>query len=542
MHLIDRTLDDFDAIRRSFQWSIPSRLNITQQVCDRHQHNGQQIALYYENGAGETACYSFAQLQRLTNRFANALSGLGVTRGDRVAVILSQRIETLVAHLACFRIGAVTLPMAVLFGPDAIEYRLRDSGAVVAITDSSKYDTLAELQNELPAMRHLIGCHTGDKAKEFWQLVEKSNDNATYATTYADDPACLIYTSGTTGLPKGALIAHRAIIGNLTGFEMSQNFFPQSGDLFWTPADWAWTGGLWDALLPSLNYGVPILAYEDKKFDPERASQLMGRYGVTNAFIPPTALKMLRQVANLKQQYKVRLRAVMSAGEQVGEELLRWGSSALDVVVNEMWGQTEFNYLVGNCSEIMRPKPGSMGKPYPGHLVDVIDEEGRVLPPGEHGELAAWRNDPVMFLGYWNNEQATQDKFTGDWFRTGDIGYRDEDGYLWFFGRKDDVITSSGYRIGPGEIEDSLLKHPAVLQAAVIGKPDELRGNIVKAFIVLAPGQAPSAELSQEIQRTVRERLSAHEYPREIEFIDELPMTTSGKVRRLELRNAELNK
>jgi acetyl-CoA synthetase len=229
----------------------------------------------------------------------------------------------------------------------------------------------------------------------------------------------------------------------------------------------------------------------------------------------------------------------MSAGEQVGEELIHWGREALGLTINEMWGQTEFNYIVGNCSAIMQPKPGSMGKPYPGHRVDVIDEHGNVMPTGEEGELAAWCDDPVMFLGYWNNEAAMREKITNGWFRTGDVGYRDEDGFLWFVGRKDDVITSAGYRIGPGEIEDSLLKHPAVLQAAVIGKPDELRGQIVKAFVVLTDGFAASDALAREIQQSVRERLSAHEYPREVEFIDRLPMTTTGKVRRIDLRARE---
>jgi acetyl-CoA synthetase len=232
----------------------------------------------------------------------------------------------------------------------------------------------------------------------------------------------------------------------------------------------------------------------------------------------------------------------MSAGEQLGEELIHWGEEALDLTINEMWGQTEFNYLVGNCSAIMAPKPGSMGKPYPGHRVDVIGDEGRVLAVGEQGELAAWCDDPVMFLGYWNNQAATKEKITNNWFRTGDIGYRDDDGFLWFVGRKDDVISSAGYRIGPGEIEDSLMKHPAVLQTAVIGKPDELRGEIVKAYIVLARGFKADDDLGKEIQMSVRERLSAHEYPREVEFIDELPMTTTGKVRRMDLRQRDIDK
>jgi len=540
--LIDPNQSDFDAICANFRWEIPEKLNIAHQVCERHQSNPDHIAVFYENAEGKQLAYSFGHLKKLSDQFANVLAAQGIQRGDRIAIVLSQRIETVIAHLAIFKLGAISLPLAILFGPEALEYRLRDSSARIVITDGNKYPTICELQPELEHLSLVIGCHTGDPDFEFWHLLEQASSQFDMVQTSADDPACLIYTSGTTGPPKGALIAHRAVIGNFTGFEMSQNFFPKANDLFWTPADWAWTGGLWDGLLPSLNYGVPILAYEGKGFDPERVCHLMDKYKVTNAFIPPTALKMLRSVPDINNNYAIHLRAVMSAGEQVGEELIHWSEDVLGITINEMWGQTEFNYLVGNCSAIMQPKPGSMGKPYPGHRVDIIDDDGEVLDTGDHGELAAWCDDPVMFLGYWNNEAATESKKTANWFRTGDIGYRDEDGFLWFVGRKDDVISSAGYRIGPGEIEDSLLRHPAVLQAAAIGKPDELRGQIVKAFIVLANGQQADDELEKNIQQSVRERLSAHEYPREIEFVDSLPMTTTGKVRRMDLRQREIDK
>jgi acetyl-CoA synthetase len=536
MRLIDDSVTDFDMICRRFNWSIPEYLNIAHQVCERHQQRADQVAIYTENTAGHRASYRFADLKEHSDRLANALRARGVKRGDRVAIVLPQTIETIVAHLAIHKLGAVSLPLAILFGPEALEYRLRDSGACAAIVHASRYDDIRQLQPDLPELQQLIGCHCGEVDDEFWELLRRAAAGFVMVQTRANDPACLIYTSGTTGPPKGALVAHRAVIGNFTGFEMSQNFFPQTGDVFWTPADWAWTGGLWDALLPALNYGLPIVAFEGGGFDPERVCKLMSDYAVTNAFIPPTALKMLRALPELKAGHDLKLRAIMSAGEQVGEELIHWGREAFDLTINEMWGQTEFNYLVGNCSAIMAPKPGSMGKPYPGHRVDVIDDEGNVLSAGEEGELAACCDDPVMFLGYWNNEEATQVKITANWFRTGDVGYRDEDGFLWFVGRKDDVISSAGYRIGPGEIEDSLLGHPAVLQAAVIGKPDELRGQIVKAFVVLGPGYAASPELAREIQLSVRTRLSAHEYPREVEFIEELPMTTTGKVRRIDLR------
>ena len=541
MNLIDQNGQDFDAICGSFRWNIPKALNIAELTCDRHAASD-KTAIYYENGKGESRQISFAQLKALSDRFANALRGLGVQPNDRVAIILPQRVETAVAHLACYKIGAIALPLSILFGRDAVQYRIVDSSAKVAITDASRLDMMEQLRTEEGTLDTVIGCGCGDSKHEFWQLLQKSSDHLDIHRTLADDAALLIYTSGTTGPPKGALIAQRSLLGNLTGFEMSHNFFPQPEDLFWTPADWAWTGGLWDALLPTLYFGKPILAYEGGKFDPEHACHLLGKYQVRNAFIPPTALKMMRQVDNIRQRHKVKLRSVMSAGESVGEELIHWGRESLGLDINEMWGQTEFNYLVGNCSAIMPPKPGSMGKAYPGHQVEIIDSEGEIVPTGEQGELAAKAGDPVMFLGYWKRAEETRRKFNGEWFCTGDVGYRDEHGYLWFVGRTDDVISSAGYRIGPGEIENCLLKHPAVLQAAAIGKPDELRGSIVKVFVVLTEGHTANDDLRADIQNSVRTRLAAYEYPREIEFVDSLPMTTTGKVRRIELRQKELEK
>jgi len=364
-------------------------------------------------------------------------------------------------------------------------------------------------------------------------------DTPSDVVTSANDPALIIDTSGTTGPPKGALVAHRSLLGNLTGFELSQNFYAQTGGLFWTPADWAWTGGLLDALLPAWYYGKPVLGYEGKgAFDPERTYQLMAKYGVRNSFIPPTAMKMLMQVP-AQQIPSLSMQAIMSAGEAVGEQIIQWADETLQVPVNEMWGQTEFNYLVGNCSTILPVKPGSMGRPYPGHRVEPIDEAGNPLPVGEIGELAAFRDDPVMFLGYWGNDEATRAKCVGDWFLTGDLGYRDDDGFIWFVGRKDDVISSAGYRIGPAEIEDCLIKHPTVAQAAVIGVPDDLRGNIIKAYLVVTEGTEPSEALSRDTQASVKNRLAAYEYPREIEYIEQLPLTTMGKVRRNELRELD---
>ena len=541
MRLIEPDQRNFDEIYASVRWEIPTHYNIAYEVCDKHRQRSNDIALFYENDRGDTKSFTFGQIKSLSDRFANALRALGVSRGDRVAIILSQRVETGIAHLAIYKIGAIALPLSILFGRDALEYRLRDSGAKVVITGASHSDMLADMKQQLPDLDVIIGCDDAQGRMGFWPLLEKAKDSLQTVNTGANDPALLIYTSGTTGPPKGALVAHRSLLGNLPGFELSQNFFPREDDVFWTPADWAWTGGLMDGLLPSWYYGRPILAYEGGKFDAERVCHLLEKYEVKNAFIPPTALKMMRQVPNIGSRFKLAFRSIMSAGETLGEEVFRWAEDALRVSVNEMWGQTEFNYLVGNCSEIMPVKPGSMGKPYPGHSIGVIDGEGQPMPIGEPGELAARIDDPVMFLNYWGKEEATREKFIGEWFCTGDVGRWDDDGYLWFVGRKDDVISSAGYRIGPGEIEDCLLKHAAVAQAAVIGSPDELRGSIVKAFIVLAKGYEPTDEVKTDIQVSVRTRLAAYEYPREIEFIKEVPMTTTGKVRRMELRQRDLD-
>ena len=535
--MIDSGESGFDDICRSFTWQIPASFNIAAAVCDRHRDISHRPALLCETASGTKAQYSFADLYRLSNQLANVFLSMGVGPGDRIAILLPQRVETGLCHLAAWKIGAVSLPLSALFGTDALRYRLEDSGAKILVGATEGVQKVQSLRNELPELETIIDCD--DRKSGFWSLLDRAAKSVETANTLADDPAIVIYTSGTTGPPKGAVLAHRCLLGNLTGFEMSQNFFPLDDDLMWTPADWAWTGGLLDGLIPAWFYGCPVLGYDGGRFDPEKACDLMARYRVRNAFIPPTALKMLRQIGDIRDR-GVQLRSVMSAGESLGAQIYEWAEEALGVQINEMWGQTEFNYIVGNCSKIMPVKPGSMGKSYPGHRVEPLDEAGNVLADGQTGELCALRDDPVMFLGYWKRDQATQDKFIGPWWSTGDVGYRDSDGYLWFVGRKDDVISSAGHRIGPGEIEDCMLKHPAVVQAAAVGTPDELRGEIVKAFIVLASSEAPSDALRQSIQDMVRGDLAAYEYPREIEFVSELPMTTTGKVRRIELREREI--
>lgn len=540
MLLLDGANRDFESIREQFRWPAPERYNIGVQICDRHEDRQDTVALYCESAQGDELRVTFGELKRLSNRFANALAALGVERGDRVGIILPQRYETVVAHIAVYKLGAVALPLSILFGPDALDYRLRTSGTSLVVTDTEHVQRIEPLRDGLPDLQTIVCCDKDGPLPRFDDLIERASDSFDPVDTVPDDPALLIFTSGTTGPPKGALNAHRCLLGNLPGFELSQDFFPQAGDLMYTPADWAWTGGLLDALIPALNYGVPVLGFDGGRFDPERCAALMAKYEVRNAFIPPTAMKMLMQVPDIATGHDLKLRSIMSAGEQVGVEVLRFARETLGVQLNEMWGQTEFNYLAGSAESVFETRPGSMGKAYPGHDVAVVDAHGEPVPDGEVGELAARRaRDPVHFLGYWNDEVATEEKVRGPWWLTGDQGYRDTDGYLWYVGRTDDVISSAGHRVGPGEIEDCLLKHPAVAQAAVIGTADPMRGQSIKAYIVLSRDYEASEVLVDDIKDSVRTRLAAHEYPRIVEFIDELPMTTTGKVRRVVLREMD---
>ncbi|MBM3355238.1 MAG: AMP-binding protein [Betaproteobacteria bacterium] len=541
--------DRYDELYRSWRWEVPAHFNLAVACCGRWAADRSRFALYWEDESGATAKYSFWDIQQQANRLSNALAGLGVKRGDRVALILPQRPEMAIAYMAIFQMGAIALPLSHLFGPEALEYRMDFAGASVVFVEPTTIANLWAIRGRLPGLKHVIGVGGARESgvHDYEALVGKGSACFAPADTLANDPALIIYTSGTTGPPKGALEAHRLIIGNLPGFLYSHDFFPQPGDVFWSPADWAWAGGLFDALLPSWYFGIPLLGYRGR-FDAERAYQLLEKYGVRNSFLFPTALKlMMKAVPEPKNRYRLDLRSIMSAGESVGVTVLEWAREHLGVTINEMFGQTEINYVVGNCQAAWPVKPGAIGRPYPGHRVEIIDGEGEPLPRGELGEIAVNRTcngmpDPVHFLEYWNNPQATKDKYIGQWGCTGDQGRMDEDGVIWYQGRSDDVIKSAGYRIGPAEIESCLVKHPAVANAAVIGKDDAARGQIVKALIVLQPGQVASTSLVEEIQAHVRGRLAPYEYPREIEFLDELPMTTTGKVQRKELRKREQQK
>ena len=560
--------DAHAALHAGFRWSVPARFNIGVACAARWAADpalARRVAIAWEHDDGRHGQLSYGALHGQAQRAADVLRRYGVKRGDRVAIVLPQRPETAVAHIAVLLLGAVAVPLSMLFGPEALAFRLNDSGAKMAISDETSIANLRAARAECPGLTTVlaVGDAAGQGDEDWVRALAAARMLIEPADTAADDAAVLIYTSGTTGPPKGALIPHRALLGNLTGFVCSQDWFgAEPGGVFWSPADWAWTGGLMDALLPTLYLGRTIVGYQGR-FGPERAFELMQRHAVTNSFLFPTALKaMMKAVPEPRKRYALKLRTVMSAGEAVGDTVFHWCREKLGVSINEMFGQTEINYVVGNCGSWLDgegqrhagwpARPGSMGRAYPGHRIAVIDNDGNQCPRGTAGDVAVHRldvhghPDPVFFLGYWGNDAATGAKFTGDpsssWCRTGDTAVMDADGYLWYQGRSDDVFKSAGYRIGPSEIENCLVKHPAVANAAVVPKPDAERGAVVKAYVVLASGFSGDAALTEALQAHVRARLAPYEYPKEIEFIDALPMTTTGKVQRRVLRLQEVER
>jgi acetyl-CoA synthetase len=532
-----RDARDFERLAAAFSWDIPEHYNIGVDVCDKWAHEPGRIALIHKPPGGDRVEYTFADIRRLSNQAANLMLSAGISVGDRIAVLLPQMPETAIAHVAIYKIGAVAVPLFSLFGVEALEYRLADSGTRAVVTDLAGAAKLREIRDRLPELR-LVYTIDGVCADTigFHEGISRQSGQYDPVKTRAEDAALIIYTSGTTGSPKGALHAHRVLLGHLPGVELSHDFAPQSGDRFWTPADWAWIGGLYDVLMPAWHHGLPVVSHRFVKFDPEAAFQLIDDFGVRNAFLPPTALKMMRSVANPRARWRLDMRSIASGGESLGRELLDWGQRTFGLSINEFYGQTECNMIVSSCGRIEPARAGRIGKAVPGHRVSIVDAAGHTVPAGVAGNIAVQRPDSVMFLRYWNNDEATAGKFVGDWMLTGDLGEMDAEGSIRFISRDDDIITSGGYRIGPGEVEDCLLGHPAVRLAAVIGVPDELRTEIVKAFIVLHDGIDPGEDLVRELQRHVRSQLSAHEYPRQIDFVASLPMTATGKIIRRALR------
>jgi acetyl-CoA synthetase len=527
---------NYDELYRSFRWDIPARFNIATACCDRHADGSGKLALIYLDEAGATTRTTFDQVAEMSRRFANVLQADGLVRGDRVAVFLSQSLELPVAHMAALRSGLVSIPLFALFGEDALEFRLSNSGAKAIVTDESGWEKLARIRDRLPDLKNIyvIAERPPAGAKAFWPSINAASGEFTTVDTSCDDPGLIIYTSGTTGNPKGALHAHRVVLGHLPNVEMCHDFLPKPGDLMWTPADWAWIGGLINALFAGWYHGVPIVGHRARKFEPQAAMQMMADLNIRNVFLPPTALKLMRQAGVVHDG--VKLRSIFTGGESLGGEMLDWVRATFGIDAHEVFGQTECNLVIGSNAKLFPIRPGSMGKATPGFDVRIVDDKGTELPRGTRGIIGVRQPNPCTMIEYWRNPEGTSKKYAGEFLLTGDLGVQDADGYFWYVSREDDVITTAGYRVGPSEIEDTLLKHPAVAMSAVVGIPDPIRTEQIKAWIVLRPNFSPSADLAREIQEFVKTRLAAHEYPRLVEFTDTLPMTATGKVLRRELR------
>ncbi|MDV6210233.1 AMP-binding protein [Rhodococcus erythropolis] len=530
-----------DLEAENFEWTVPEQFNIAHACVD--VQNPDDLALVVDTG-GHWSRYTFGEVATTSRKFATVLADLGLVSGDCVGVMVPQGIEVLATHLGAFRSGMVTVPLSVKFGSDAVVHRMRDSGAKVLVVDKDCYERVADGIGEIPGIEAVIVVGKTDQPSDstpvrlldFHSLVDSAAESAELAATGPDSHAIIIYTSGTTGNPKGALHGHRILLAHMPGMRTAFDNAPQRGDVFWTPADWAWIGGLFDVLFPALALGCPVVATPDK-FTPSRAVEILSRHKVTGAFIPPTALKQMRSIGvDGTAARGIRLRALGTGGEALGDALQAWVANTLGVAVNEFYGQTEMNLTIGTSRSKWTPVSGSMGRAFPGFDVTLLDPLGEPVAVGQVGEICVKAGNPGQFLGYWNQPSKTDEKVYDGWIHTGDLGRTDEAGNFWYQGRADDVISSAGYRIGPGEIEECLLSHDEVAMAGVIGVPDPLRGEAVHAFVVLSEGTNSSEELRQELQTHVKSRLAFYQYPRQITFIDSLPLTTTGKILRRELR------
>ncbi len=514
----------YEEARAGFRWEVPERYNIAADVCDKHPP--ERLALIHEDVDGKVRELTWGEMQEASNRFANVLTGHGVGRGDRVAMLLPPRPETAAAFLGTWKAGAILLSMSVLYGDDGIRHRLTDARPKVLVTtaenagriDAGLVEEVLLLDDELLA----------GGAPEF-EAVDTS----------AEDPAQLYYTSGTTGLPKGIIHAHRYLLAHN---EFTFCHEVEEGERFHGMGEWAWAAGIVPLIGPWRHGAVQVVLERRGGFDPERQLDFLSRHEVTNVFTTPTAMRSMMGLADAGTRFPQRFRRVCSAGEPLNPEAIRWFREQYGVTVLDYYGLSESYPLVGNYP-FMEVREGSMGKPLPGWEVAILDEDERPVAAGERGEICLRaRTNPHYPLGFWEQPEASEETFGGEWFHSKDAAREDEDGYYWYEGRADDVIISAGYRIGPFEVESACLEHPAVAEAAAIAAPDERRGSIVKAFVVLAAGHEPSDALGEEIKAHVRDHLSAYAYPRKVEFVPDLPKTLTGKIRRIELRQAELDR
>lgn len=535
--------DNYEHLYENFNWEIPDEFNRADYVCDRWAEDRGRIALFAEDEEGNQRKMTYWELQKAANKLANYLRDIGVQRGDRIGVQLPQMPETLIAHTAAWKLGAIGVPLSELFGSDALSYRLGDSDSKVCISHVRCLETIDEVEGDLESLETILAVGETERTNgrpEFWETIEPYPRSFQNVGTRPDDPATLIYTSGTTGQPKGALHAHEVLPGHLPSIGTTWLNLDIENTVFWTPGDWAWVV----VYLPfsMLYYGQTAVGY-DGRFDPEKAYELIDQYGITNYFLPPTGMRAMMTVEDATERYNVNsIECLIAGSEAVTDSIINWAKDEFQgAAVNTAYGQTEADQVIGECEALGVSRIGSIGKAIPGHEIEILDQDTREpVEQGEVGEMAVhYEGDPVCLTEYWNNPEKTAKKIRDGWLLTEDLGRQDEDGYFWFEGRTDDVIISAGYRIGPEEIEDSIAKHEAVADAGVIGIPDEERGEVPKAFVQLRPGTKPSEDLKVDLQQFVKNNLAKYEYPRELEFIDELPKTVSGKLRRHELRVTE---
>ncbi len=533
--------DDYATVYRKFRWNVPERYNMAHDACDRHAVDPGRVALVVEGEAGGTREWTFHRIRQLANRCANLFESCGVRPGDRVSILLGQAVETAVANLACFKCGAVSMPLFTKFGLEDLEFRLADGAARLLVTDSESFSRLAPALDRLPGLDTVFTVDgETDGTRDFWKELERGSGRYETRPTRADDPAVLLYTSGTTGSPKGVLHAQRILLGHIPGMDFANNYLGRPGDRLWSPADWAWIGGLFDILMPAWYYGLPVIAAPRPDFDPEAALDILARHRVRNTLLLPTMLKLMAQIPG--GRHDVALRSVFTGGEPVGADVMAWAEDTLGATVNEIYGQTECNLVAGGCSMLLERRPGAIGVPIPGHVVDVVDDDGELAEPGGTGHIAVRQPDPVAMLSYWQRPAADAEKIVNGWLLTGDVGHKDEDGYLWFTGRADDVITCDGEQFGPGSIEECLTAHPDVALAAAIGVPDPTRGEVVKAFVVVREGASSGSGLGGVLLALGRRELPVHSAPQAVEFVTDLPRTTTGKIMRRELRRQEVDR
>ncbi len=543
-------IDQHPVLYSSYRWLVPDQFNIAQVCLQRWSANaaeGRRIAIHYEDAYGGRSEWSYLRLADISNRLANGLRKMGVQKGDRIAVIMSTRPEAVAAILAVLGVGAVLVPLSPQLGTDALGVRLRDAEARSIIADSGAAPELATILEQCPSVQQLVALDFQNDHTLSWRTLQARESTELQLTaTKAADPAILLYTAGTTGLPKGVLHAQRVLIGILPAFVASQNWYPHTGDLFWSPVDWTTAPGLLHGLLAVLYFGRSVVMTEIPARGAD-ALALLKRHSITNTFLLPTDLALVHEAALAGAPTDgINLRGICTAGESLSAATREWATQVLGTTPNELYGLTEAPGIVGDSHEKWPQRPGSLGRAMPGHKIGLLDSQGRPCRNGSSGQLALHRTDqhgfpdPCLFLSYWRNEALTQDRFNGEWFLTGDMVSMDEDGYCWFFGRADDVFRAGGYRVSPMEIENCLKQHPAVLNAAVVPKPQGARGHSIKAFVVTAEGSTLDADkLEEALQNHICTRLADWQMPQEIEVVERLPLTADGQVRRHVLRARE---